>query len=226
MVAVVEARAATGALDLYGGVTLHQPAEVSVSETTGSGTTAATGSIDLSRTGEIGLRLQGWLPHHEWFGLALDVGYFQARGSGVDIDAYPFSMSMLLRAPLFASPGRPAGWLQPHAMAGVSFYLVDINGVDLEGMGGSAFELGWPLPGAPEYVVGPYAAAGLTLQLSASLGLFGECRYSAFDVGFDTTNSMILPTMNGRVDVSVSSAHAVIGVSHPIGGRTVPSPER
>ena len=218
MAAAVEARAASGSLDVYGGVTLHRPVEVSVSETSGSGTNSATGSIDVSNTGEIGLRMQGWLPSHDWFGLALDVGYFQAHGPGVNISAYPFSMLMVLRAPLFASPERPEGWLQPYAMAGVSFYLVDINNVELEGMGGSnTFK--WEL-------AGPCATVGLAWQLTRSLGLFGECRYSAFEVGFDTTDSMIWPTMNGRVDVSLSSAHALIGLSHPIGGRTAAVPGR
>src|SRR5512139_1861251 len=138
-----------GALDLYGGATLNRPVEVSVSETTGSGTTSASAGIDPATTGEFGVRLQGWLPSHEWFGLGLDVGYFRVDGPGVSIDAIPLSMLAILRAPLFPAADRPNGRLQPYAMGGVSFYMADVS-VELEGMGGSSFQMGWPLPGVQE----------------------------------------------------------------------------
>ena len=68
-------------------------------------------------------------------------GYIRADGPGVDIDAFPFSLLLALRAPLFPTPDRPGGRLQPYAMAGVSFYIVDIS-ARVGGMGGSSFRFG------------------------------------------------------------------------------------
>ena len=51
----------------------------------------------------------------------------------MNINAFPISVFMMLRAPLFASPGRPEGWLQPYTMAGLSLYTVDINHVEHKG---------------------------------------------------------------------------------------------
>jgi len=202
-----------GALDVYGGVTLNRPVEVGISETRSSGTTSAAASIDSDTSGEFGLRLLGWYPPHPWLGLGLDVGYFRADGPGVSIDAIPFSMLLVLRAPLLPTSDQPGGRLQPYAMAGVSFYMADVS-VQIEGMEASDFEVGWPLPGVNEILAGPYVAAGLAWQPTRTIALFGEYRYTRFDVGFDTTNSLILPTMNGRVDTSVTSDHVLLGISY------------
>ena len=213
---------AGGSLDLHGGWSLHQTADVSISETRASGTTSASASIDPPATGELGARLQGWVPTHEWIGLAMDVGYFQAEGAGVDIDAYPLAFSLLLRAPLFATPTRPDGRLQPYALAGIAFYMADIH-VELEGMEADAFEMGWPLPGGGyEVITGPYLAAGLAWQPAKRFALFGEVRHTTFDVGFDTTNSPIFPTMNGRVDTSLTTDHLLVGISYRFPDREEP----
>ena len=205
---------ADGSLDFYGGWTLHRSVDVSVSETSASGTTSASESIDPATTGELGARLQGWFPSHPWLGLGMDVGYFRAEEPGVVIDAYPLAFSLLLRAPLFASHNRPDGILQPYAMAGIAFYMADVS-VDLEGLEASAFQMGWPLPGAGfDLITGPYLAAGLAWQPASRFALFGEYRYTSFDVGFDTTNSPILPTMNGRVDTSLTTDHLLVGISY------------
>ena len=216
------ARAGEGNLDFYGGWTLHGTVDVSVSETSASGTTSASESIDPTTAGELGARLQGWLPSHRWLGLGMDVGYFRVEGPGVDIDAYPLAFSLLLRAPLFATHTRPDGILQPYATAGIAFYMADVS-VDLEGMEASAFQMGWPLPGAGfDLITGPWLAAGLAWQPASRFALFGEYRYTTFDVGFDTTNSPIVPTMNGRVDTSLETDHLLVGISYrfPEGGES------
>ena len=144
-------------------------------------------------------------------------GYIRADGPGVDIDAFPFSLLLALRAPLFPTPDRPGGRLQPYAMAGVSFYIVDIS-AQVDGMGGSSLKGSWPvLGGSGDKVWGPYLAAGLAWQLARNLAIFGEYRYTKFDVGFDTTNSIILPTMNGRVDTTVTSDTLLFGLSFRFG---------
>ena len=208
---------AQGSLDLYGGAATGGTADVSISERRSSGTTSADASVDLSTTAEFGVRLQGWLPSHKWLGLAMDWGYYKADGDGVDIDVIPLSFAVALRAPLLATPDRPEGKLQPYAMGGLTFHMVDVS-VELEGMSGDAFELGWPLPGVDEVVLGLYLAGGLAWQPAKSWAFFGEYRYSSFDVGFDTVDSPLFPTMNGRVDVEVKSEHVLVGVGYRFGG--------
>ena len=66
-------------------------------------------------------------------------------------------------------------------------------------------------------VVGPYLAAGLAWQPAKSFAIFGEYRYTSFDVGFDTTNSWIWPTANGRVDTTVRADRILFGISYRFG---------
>jgi hypothetical protein len=211
---------AEGYLDLYGGRAASGTADVSVSERTSSGTTYASARVDLSSSSQFGGRFGASPPGHEWIGLGIDLGYFEASGPGVDIDAYPFSMFVSLRVPLLATPERPAGKLQPYAMAGITFYMIDIS-VQLEGMGGQSFKGSWPLPyGTGNYVIGPYLAAGLVWQPANHFAVFGEFRHAQFDVGWDTTNSFLFPTMNGRVDASVKAEGLVLGISYRIKDKT------
>jgi len=212
---------AEGAVDLYVGVTKNNTADVNVSETTSSGTTSAATSIDLSSSTEFGIRFGVWgNTTYNWVGMGIDMGYLHADGPGVDITALPFTLLLALRAPLFPTPERPGGRLQPYAMAGMSFYITDIS-VRLDGMGGSSNQFSWPWPNTSlNKVYGPYLAAGLAWQPTRSLAIFGEYRYSSFDVGFDTTNSFLFPTMNGRVDTTVRADRILFGISHRFGAAT------
>jgi opacity protein-like surface antigen len=205
---------AEGFLDLYGGPAIKGTADVRVSGTGSSGTTSAASSIDLSSSAAFGARMGVWHPTYTWIGLGMDIGYLNGHGPGVDIDAIPFSFLLALRAPLYATPDRPGGRLQPYAMAGLSFYLIDIS-VHPGGAGGSSLQ-GSSLffGGSGDPVLGPYLAAGLAWQPSRNLAVFGEYRYSSFDAGFDTTNSFLFPTANGKVDTSVKTGHVLFGFSY------------
>ena len=214
---------AEGFFDLYVGVAKNNTADVSVSETTSSGTTSAAASIDLSSSAAFGARLGAWHPTYNWIGLGMDMGYFQADGPGVDIKAYPVSLLLALRAPLFTTPERPGGRLQPYVMAGLTIYVIDIT-VQLDGMGGSSIKGGGAYFGsAGDYVLGPYLAAGLAWQPTKSFAIFGEYRYTSFDVGYDTTNSWILPTANGRVDATVRADRILFGISYRFGADALKS---
>ena len=72
---------AEGFLDLYSGAAASWTADVRVSESTSSGTTYASASIDLSSTTEFGARFGVWFPTYNWIGLAMDTGYIRAGGS-------------------------------------------------------------------------------------------------------------------------------------------------
>lgn len=206
-----------GFVDLYLGTTGEWSADVNVSERRSSGTTSTTASIDLTSSTEFGVRFGAWHPTYHWIGMAMDMGYFQADGPGVDITGFPMTLLLALRAPLFPTLDRPGGRLQPYAMAGVSFYITDIT-VGLDGMGGSSFQSSWPWPNTyTDTVVGPYLAAGLAWQPTKSLAIFGEYRYTSFDLDFDTTNSIILPTANGRVETTIRSDRLLFGLSYRFG---------
>jgi hypothetical protein len=208
---------AEGFFDFYAGAARNNEADVSVSETTSSGTTTAAASIDLSSSTEFGIRFGAWHPTYNWIGLGMDLGYFHSDGPGVDVTAFPMTLLLALRAPLFPTPEYPGGRLQPYAMAGASFYITDIS-VQLDGMGGSTFQTSWPWPSTyTDRVVGPYFAAGIAWQPTKSLAIFGEYRYASFDVEFDTTNSLFFPTANGRVDTTVRSDRILFGISHRFG---------
>jgi opacity protein-like surface antigen len=206
-----------GYVDLYLGGAGNWSADVNVSERTSSGTTAAAASIDLTSSTEFGVRFGVWHPTYDWVGMGMDLGYFQADGPGVDITGFPMTLFLSLRAPLFPTPDRPGGRLQPYVMAGVSFYITDIT-VLLDGMGGSSFQSSWPWPNtSSDFVVGPYLAAGLAWQPTKRLAIFGEYRYSSFDLDYDTTNSIFFPTANGRVETTIRSDRLLFGLSYRFG---------
>ena len=206
-----------GFVDLYLGAAGNWSADVNVSETTSAGKTSAAATIDLTSSTAVGLRDGAWHPTYDWIGMGIDLGYFQADGPGVDITAFPMTLLLALRAPLFPTADRPGGRLQPYAMAGASFYITDIT-VRLDGMGGSSFQSSWPWPNtSKDMVVGPYLAAGLAWQPTKHLAIFGEYRYTSFDLDFDTTNSFLFPTANGKVETTIRSDRILFGISHRFG---------
>jgi hypothetical protein len=204
---------AEGFLDLYGGPVINGTADVRVSETSSFHTNSASASVDLTSMA-FGARVGVWHPTYTWIGLGLDTGYLKANGPGVDIDAFPLSFLLALRAPLFATPELPGGRLQPYVMAGLSVYLVDVT-VDVGGMGGSSLQGGSSFYGASgDAVLGPYLAAGLAWQPAKNLAVFCEYRHLNFDVGFDTVSSYFFPTVVGTVDTSVKADYILFGLSY------------
>ena len=206
---------AEGFLELYGGPVVSGTADVRVSETGFSGTRSASASVDLG-SATFGARIGVWHPTYSWIGLGMDTGYLRANGPGVDIDAFPLSLLLALRAPLFATPERPGGLLQPYVMAGLSVYLVDVT-VDVGGIGGSSLQGGSSFfGGSGKAVLGPYLAAGLAWQPARNLAIFCEYRHLNFDVGFDTVNSYFFPTVVANVDASVRADYLLFGISYRI----------
>ena len=210
---------AEGFVDLYLGMNGDWRADVHVSETTSSGTTSAAATIDSTSSTEFGVRFGVWFPTYNWIGMAMDLGYEHAKGPGVDINAFPMTLLLALRAPLFPTADRPGGRLQPYAMAGVSFYITDVS-IQLDGIGGTSNQMSWPWwysANAANNVFGPYLAAGLAWQPTKSFAIFGEYRHTSFDIDYDTTNSWIWPTASGRVDTTVKADRILFGVSYRFG---------
>ena len=202
-------------IDVYGGRAISSHADVSVSETTSSGTTSAEVSGELSSSGAFGVRLGGWFPTYDWLGLGMDLGFLRAQGSGLDAKIFPLSLFLAVRAPLLATYKVPSGRLQPYAMGGLTIALVDIS-AEVDGMGGSSMKGCLPIGygGCGNKVLGPYLAGGLAWQPIRNMALFAEYRYTHFSVDFETTNSFIFPTVRGNVDASVSINHLLFGISY------------
>jgi len=76
---------AEGFADLYVGTVRSWKADTSVSNTTSSGTTSASDTIDLSSSTEFGVRFGAWHPTYTWVGMGIDLGTSHAEGPGVDI---------------------------------------------------------------------------------------------------------------------------------------------
>jgi len=204
-----------GFLDVYGGWVVDSRADVSVSETRSSGTTTAVASGELTSSAAFGARMGAWHPTYSWLGLGMDLGYLDAKGSGLGAKIFPISLFLAARAPLFATSEFPSGRLQPYAMGGLTIPVIDIS-VEVNGIGGSSTLGCLPLGygGCDDTVVAPYLVAGVAWQPARNLALFAEYRHSQFSANFDTTNSFLFPTMNGRVDVSFSTEHVILGISY------------
>lgn len=204
-----------GFLDVYGGRAISSHADVSVSETTSSGTTSAEASGELSSSGAFGVRVGAWFPTYDWLGLGMDLGYLRAQGAGLDAKFFPLSLFLAVRAPLFATSEVPSGRLQPYAMGGLTFAVVDIS-VEVDGMGGNSLKGCLPLwyGGCEKPVLGPYLVGGLAWQPMRNLAFFAEYRHTHFGVDYETTNSFIFPTVHGNVDAPVSADHLLFGISY------------
>jgi len=216
---------AEGFLDVYGGPSIEGTGDVRVSERTSSGTRSAQASIDLSSAAAGGIRAGLWFPTYNWIGFGMDLGYLKADGPGMNINAFPLSFLLALRVPLFATPERPGGRLQPYVMGGISFHVIDAS-VQYNGIGGSTLKGSWLFGSSGAAEAGPYLGAGLAWQLAPNVAAFAEYRYSHFDVEFDTTNSYILPTANGHVATYVTTQYLLFGVSYRSSpGKTSGRPE-
>ena len=91
------------------GVAKNHEADVSVSETTSSGTTSAAASIDLSSSTEFGIRFGAWHPTYNWVGLGMDLGYLHAEAPGVDITAFPMTILLAAQGSALPDPGAARG---------------------------------------------------------------------------------------------------------------------
>lgn len=215
-----------GFLDVYGGRAISSHAEVSISETTSSGTTSAEASGGLSSSGAFGVRVGAWFPTYDWLGLGMDLGYLRSQGSGLDAKFFPISLFLGIRAPLLATSKVPSGRLQPYAMGGLTFAVVDIS-VEVDGMGGNSMKGCLPLwyGGCENPVLGPYLVGGLAWQPARNLAFFAEYRHTQFSVDFETTNSFLFPTAHGNVDSSIRINHLLFGISYRFDTLSAGTPE-
>jgi hypothetical protein len=124
--------------------------------------------VTYDRSFTVGGRMGYWFDPAPWFGAAVDISYFPARASAVNIDVIPISMLLMFRAPLFTSEAYPKGRIRPYAGVGPSF-VFSIASTDFS-----------PTVPAVERelskTVGLDARAGLDWMFAPRVALFAEYR--------------------------------------------------
>jgi opacity protein-like surface antigen len=152
-------------LDLYGGVSITDDADV---ELRGGQTINDTIEFDAEGTG--GGRLGVWLPGLRWLGFAVDVSYFAPSGQGSTVETrlevVPITGLVMFRLPLLDSPDFPNGRLQPYLAAGAGVFLTSVE------VGEQNAD--W------QAEVGFDGRAGIAFMFTPGFGTFVEGRYTAF----------------------------------------------
>ena len=157
-------------LDLYGGVSITDDADV---ELRGGQTIDDTVEFDEVATG--GGRLGIWLPGLRWLGFAVDVSYFAPEGQGstgeARLEVVPITGLVMFRLPLLESQEFPNGRLQPYLGAGGGVFLTSVK-VEVPGLGEENSD--W------QAEFGFDGRAGITFLFTPGFGTFVEGRYTAF----------------------------------------------
>jgi len=191
-------------VNLYGGVASPEKDKVTVKGYYGGFSAEASDNVKYKDGAEFGGRLTYWFTdpsiNANWFGMALDVSYFQteAKTYGADIWVVPVSGLIMLRY-----PGR---FLQPYVGVGGGFYISHFKqNVDL-----TAYGLGNQTFSDTKVNAGFDARAGLQIRLFKGFGIFGEGRYTYFSPEYDDN------ILGAEVKVKTDSEvyHALVGIAY------------
>jgi hypothetical protein len=136
-----------------------------------------------------------WLDFFHYLGFAADLSYFEADSEKVDFEIVPFSILLMLRWPLLISDDYPHGKIQPYLGGGPSIIYYDMS-VDFRP---------WDF------------RAGLLWQFHSNFGIFGEYRYTHYEINYkDETEEWILgyePRTRLKVDTTLDTHHFLTGIS-------------
>lgn len=158
-----------------------------------------------------GGRIGYWfdLSKHLDLGFSLDLSYFEANSEKVDFSIVPWSVLLMLRFPFLTSDDYPQGRIQPYLAGGPSIIYYDMS-VDFrpavsESISQWSFEGGWDF------------RAGLLWQFHRNLGIFGEYRYTHYEIDYDEeTAEWILgfqPRTKLTVETTLDTHHFLTGIS-------------
>lgn len=151
----------------------------------------------------VGGRLGYWLGFLPFLGVALDASYYtadleslpnQEPLANADLKRLPLSGLVLLRLPLFLSPGLPFGRLQPYVAAGPTVFLANL---DLNALDESRADVGLD------------ARVGLNVRFTRTLGIFVEYRLTYVEQQFDFTADGV----RSQVESDPSTHHILGGLS-------------
>jgi len=176
-IAIPSSSRAEGFFDLYGGGVFGRSAQID-HQFFGDPTMfprpapmSATKSLNFSSSWSAGGRIGYWFEPLPWLGAAIDISYFEQKGSDAEIDLIPMSLLVMLRYPMMTSESFPKGRLQPYVGVGPSLYYshtsVDFAPPFQNVNHGSLFG-----------DVGLDLRVGTLWQISKMLGIFLEYRFT------------------------------------------------
>ena len=124
-----------------------------------------------------GVRGGYWFDFLPWLGVAADVSYFapDTKG-GPDVDVIPVSPLLMLRLALARNDEFPNGRLQPFAGVGPGIFVSIVELVDDDDFTDE------------DVAVGLDAHAGLNVQLTPTVSVFAQYRYTSFEVEANLQN--------------------------------------
>lgn len=204
-------------LDFYGGIAQSRGDDAKLEEQAPFFASPETLSVDADFDSSVTLggRIGYWFPSYHWLGLALDVSHFSAEGDTVDIEAVPITPLLMVRWPLLVGDGFPHGRLQPYAGIGPTLfsYELEIDTATDEKLS----ELGLN--------VGLDVRAGLAWQLTTSLALFGEYRFTHVTLEVEEKGcltfdcAVFFPFAGGEdtrrtAEVTLDTHHFLMGLSY------------
>lgn len=193
--------------DIYLGAAITDVSEVKVETYFPRESASERTSYDTSFT--FGGRIGYWLDFFHYLGFAADLAYFQADSKKVDFSIVPFSTLFMFRWPLLTSEDYPHGKIQPYLGGGPSIIYYDMS-VDFrpavsEKVSDWGFENGWDF------------RAGLLWQFHRNLSIFGEYRYTHYEINYkDKTEEWILgfePRTRLKVETTLDTHHFLTGIS-------------
>ena len=193
--------------DVYLGAAITDDSEVKVDSYFPRESASEKTSYGTSFT--FGGRFGYWMDFFHYLGLALDLSYFQADSEKVDFSIVPLSLLFMLRWPLLTSEDYPHGKIQPYLGGGPSLIYYDMN-VDFrptvsERVSDWGFENGWDF------------RAGLLWQFHRNFGIFGEYRYTHYNIDYEETSAGWLfgfPTeVIQKVETTLDTHHFLMGIS-------------
>jgi opacity protein-like surface antigen len=178
--------------------------------------------VQVDNTATYGGRTGYWSESLPWLGIGLDVFHFepnmpqQLRTFAVVNIAVPFTFQevdvsvtavafdlLRLRYPLFTSPEFPKGRLQPYFAGGPAIFITTVTDTSHFTPNGQS-DTKTPL--------GAKLSAGLTWHITPLIGIFGEYRFTYFNV-----TPVFISTAQGALAVPQTSTfythHLLAGVS-------------
>lgn len=197
-------------VDLYGGWSKGRNTDVSASQRTcflvGCTTsTQTTQPLTFQSGPSAGVRGGYWFDRLPWFGVAGDLSYYRTSSTPAQLDSISLSATPMLRLPLWTTPERPHGHLQPYVGAGPTLVFHRVS-ADFEPASPIAVS-GWSL------AVGWTARAGLAVPISKHIAFFSEWRLSQDRVTLQQ-NGFFGMGDQGRLDMTQTTRQYLFGLSY------------
>jgi lipid A oxidase len=222
LTAVATPASAEWYFDLYGGGAYTPNSDIKLLVNTPGGNADHTfHDVKWDKSGEYGLRLGFWFDRARWYGMGLDVFRFnanvpmqtvdttigttntQATLQKIDFAVAGVGVDLIrVRLPLATSGRYPYGRFQPYATAGPAVFRVRVTNRD-----------NGELTTDPAYdtATGYKVGAGLSWQISQSVAIFGEYRYTHFRAEADLQGTITGARIPTQFDLNTH--HAVAGLS-------------